>query len=661
MSDFGIGLSGLNAAQKAIDIIGNNIANAATEGYHRQRLELSPSYFTQQGSVLLGGGVEVKDVKRVIDGLLEQEVYRQQAELGQVSQETNMLRTIENSFGDFSTEDGGLNAAIDTFFTSLQDLSANSTSDIQQNQLVSDAGTMTSQFRSLGEYLTTLETQIKLEAENTIDTINMLTSQIGELNSKIESVKLVNGNANAMCDQRDQLISGLSELIGIQTIVRDNGVVDVTAGGIPLVTGSTFSELEVGVNDNNDLGFTIAGAFNYTTDVQGGKLGGLLSLNNDIVSGIHDDLDSLATAIIKEINQYHVQGVGTEGSFTNLTGWTNPSGDLADFSDVTAGYTYIRVTNTSDGSVVRTAIPVLQDASSDTLSEIADFITNSVANVTASVNSSNQLEISADSGYEFDFLPAVLSEPKAANIDFNGTSDPTVSVSGIYKGSSNDTLTFTVSGAGDIGNDDSLLLTVKDSDLNTIATINIGTDYAAGDKIEIGDTGIKIALTTGDLANGDSFSIDVFENSDTAGLLAAVGINTFFAGDSAANMEVCSDIIDDPRRVATSLGAEMNDNTNVKRMLDVKDKAISDLGGLTCGEFYRQLVTDIGQDLSVKQMRQDNIEVMVLNLTNQRSETSGVDINDEAAQLLVFEQMFQAIAKYMNTVNSTLDSVMELI
>jgi len=105
----------------------------------------------------------------------------------------------------------------------------------------------------------------------------------------------------------------------------------------------------------------------------------------------------------------------------------------------------------------------------------------------------------------------------------------------------------------------------------------------------------------------------------------------------------------------------MTDNANAARMASVRDEAISGLDSLTCGEFYRRLVTDIGQQLSVKQMRQENIEVIVLNLINQQSETSGVDINDEAAQLLVFEQMFQAMAKYMNTINSSLSIIMELI
>ncbi|MGB8225614.1 MAG: hypothetical protein WCE45_01920, partial [Sedimentisphaerales bacterium] len=225
----------------------------------------------------------------------------------------------------------------------------------------------------------------------------------------------------------------------------------------------------------------------------------------------------------------------------------------------------------------------------------------------------------------------------------------------------NDTLTFTVSGTGNVGVKDSLTITVKDSDLNTIDTISIGSGYAAGDKIDIGNTGIQIALSIGDLVNGDSFSIDVFGNSDTSGLLASAGLNTFFSGTSATDMAVCSDVADNPRRVATALGAEMTDNTNAVRMTDIKNKALGDLDNLTCGEFYRKLVTDIGEQLSVKQTRQNNIENIVLNLTNQQSEISGVDINDEAAQLLIFQQMFQAIAKYMTTINATISSIMDII
>jgi flagellar hook-associated protein 1 FlgK len=126
-------------------------------------------------------------------------------------------------------------------------------------------------------------------------------------------------------------------------------------------------------------------------------------------------------------------------------------------------------------------------------------------------------------------------------------------------------------------------------------------------------------------------------------------------------MAVCSDITATPGRIATALGAEMTDNTNVRRLAELKDETVSTLDSQTPGEFYRQLVTDVGEQLFVRQMRQDNIEVIVQSLLNQQSEISGVDINEQAAQMMVFEQMFQAMAKYLSTIQSSISSLMEII
>ncbi|MBW8039386.1 MAG: flagellar hook-associated protein FlgK [Planctomycetes bacterium] len=660
MANYSIAMSGLDAAQKALDIIGNNITNAATDGYHRQRVNLSPAYSTQYGSFLLGGGVNIKSVTRSIDNLLEKEILRQQSTLGQVSQEFLTLRTIENAFGELWTEDGGLNAAMDKFFNSLQDLSARPTEIIWQNQVVSDAKAMAGQFRALGEFLSTLETQITLEVENSIDYVNTLTSQIAELNDNIQRLETSGGVANSSRDERDQRISELSELIGIQTQSRPFGVVNVSIGGIPLVTGSSDNELESGFDESADLGISIKGASNYTTDVQGGKIGGLLSLKNTIASDIHDNLNSLANAIIQQINQYHVQAAGSAGSFTSLSGWNMASADLSDITTLTDGTLYIRVINTSTSAITRQSISIDaddNDSGSDSLSEVATAI-SAITGVTASVNSSNQLTITADTNYKFDFLPAVLPAPKAADISFSGSSDPTVAVSGVYTGTVNQAFTFTVSGTGSIGNG-TLKLIVTDGDGDTVTTLNIGSGYAVGDKLKVGN-GIEVSLSIGDLVNNDFFKVNAYGSTDTSGLLAAIGINTFFSGSSATDMAVSSDVSANPKRVATALGSDLTDNTNAVRMADVKDQTITSLNVLTSGEYYRQLITDVGQQVSVKQIRQDNLEVMVLNLENRRSDISGVDINDEAARLLIFEQMFQAMAKYMNIINSSISILMEL-
>ena len=138
-------------------------------------------------------------------------------------------------------------------------------------------------------------------------------------------------------------------------------------------------------------------------------------------------------------------------------------------------------------------------------------------------------------------------------------------------------------------------------------------------------------------------------------------MNTFFSGNSAINMAVCSDISATPGRIATYLGADMTDNANALRMAGLKDQPLSSLNNTAPGNFYRGLVAGIGQQVSLKATQRENIEMMLQNLANQQAELSGVNINDEAAQMLVFEQMYQAMAKFLSTIQSSISSLMEVV
>jgi len=653
MSNYSIALSGLNAAQSTLDIIANNIANAATEGYHKQRVQLSPAFSSQQGSFLIGGGVNFEDVTRIIDNLLEQQILRQSYLLGHLSQELSTLRSVETSFGEFS-DAGGLNDAINNLFNSFQDLSTHPNESIWQNQAVSSALTLAHKFNSLATFLSNLQTQITLEAENTIDQINTMAERIAELNDSIEKIEITGGQANNLRDQRDQCIAQLSELVGLETYDREHGVVDVTIAGMPLVIGTSEFQLQLGLDDNGQTGVGIVNSYNYKTDIQGGRLGGLLSLKNEIIDDIQTQLDNLAAAIILQVNQIHAQGVGPAGSFQELTGWTMISETLADFDPpINDGTIYVRVIDTTTGQVTRHSIDV--DCSTDTLTTIAQKF-DALTGLTASVTSS-KLHIQAESGYEFDFTPAVLPDPTNSNL--TAASPPTISVSGIYAGSENQTFICTVVGTGSIGNGN-LQLEVKNGIGEVVKTLNIGEGYAAGDILDLAD-GIKILLTTGDLNDTDSFEIDAFADTDTSGLLSAIGINSFFDGSTAADMGLCQEIIDNPARIATAAGPEMTDNTNAQKFAALSEQSISSLNNMTIQDYYRRLVSDIGQDIATKEMSENSIEIMLQDLGTQRSQISGVNINDEAAQMLIFQQMFQAMAKYLNTIHTSISSLMEII
>jgi flagellar hook-associated protein FlgK len=655
MQNFSIGLSGLNAAQTALDIIGNNIANAATDGYHRQRIELAPSAYGQAvGSV--GTGVDVVGVTRMMDTLLEGEITRQKSSDGQISQELSLLGAVETTFGEFA-EGGGLNATMDAFFDALRGLAAHPLERVWRSETVGSAEALANEFRRLGASLTSLEDQLVLEAQSTVDSINALTQQIAELNGKIQTIEVGQGQANNLRDQRDRLITELATLAGIETQQREYGTVDVAIGGLPVVTGSVALDLEIHLQSGETLAVSAGGAEGSSLRVQGGRLGALLTLKNELLGGIHADLDTLATTIINQVNRSHVQGVGLEGSFTELTGWVVDAADLTALpAPVTDGTFYLRVTNTATGAVARHAVAVnVSGDPPDTPAAIAGRI-NAIDGLNASMVSS-RLHIVADLGYTFDFIPAVLPQPTATH--FTGVSAPAVSLSGLYGGDENHTLTFTVAGSGSVGNG-SLQLGVTDESGNVVGTVNIGAGYAAGDVIEL-TNGVKVAVGTGDLNVGDSFEVEVFATTDTSGFLAAAGMNVFFSGASASEMRVVRNVAEAPDRIATALGGDMVDNAGVLRLAALRDGAADDLAGMTPGEYYQRMVADLGQQIALKQSRQENIDAMLQNLEKRRSDLSAVNINDEAAQLLIFEKMFQAAAKYLQSLQTTMATLMDTL
>jgi flagellar hook-associated protein 1 FlgK len=653
MANFTIGLSGLNAAQTALEVVGNNIANAATEGYHRQRIELTPATFGP-----IPAGVDVAGITRMVDTLLESEILRQESSYGQVSQELSLLSSVEATLGEFS-DSGGLNATMDTFFDALRDLAAHPLEQVPRNETISTAQNLTGEFHRLSTSVQSLEDQVALEAQNTMDSINLLAGRIAELNGKIQAYEIGPGmgEADNLRDQRDQAITELARLVGIETVPRANGVVDVAVAGVPVVTGSMVVDLRVGVSSDATLVVFADGADGTSLEIEGGRLGGLLTLRNELLENIQSDLDTLAKAIVDAVNRVHVQGLGPAGSFRELTGWPLGSEGLADLgTGVTDGTFYVRVTNTATGEVRRYAVDVnVSGATPDTPASIAAKL-DALDGLSASITSS-KLYIAADAGYTFDFIPAVLAEPTAEN--FTAVSPPAVSVSGLYAGSENHVFTFTVAGSGSVGNG-ALQLHVTDENGEMVGTVNVGTGYAAGDVVEL-DNGLKTAVGTGELNAGDSFQVQALATTDTSGFLAAAGMNTFFSGDSAGDIQVCRDILDAPDRIATAFGSDLADNVGALRLAAVRDEIREDLGGMTPGAYYQQTVADLGQQVALKQARQQNVETVRQDLQKQREDLSGVNINDEAAQMLLLQQMFQACAKYLSSLQTAITTLMDLI
>ena len=256
MAGYEIGLSGMHAAQKALDIIGNNIANAATEGYHLQEVNLQPADESYTSGQMVGQGVEYIGVRRLIDDVLEAEMLRHESTLSELERKLDTLSSMESAFGELSTD--GLSTSIDEFFGAFQDLAIRPQDVNLQSSVLSSAESLASQFRNLGEIISNMEEMMYAEAQSSTERVNYLAAQIADLNKEVYSQKMRGYDASNTMDQRDGLITELGGLIGLTVVKRDTGMMDITASNISLVVGSVSTEVEVGLETTND-GYSILG------------------------------------------------------------------------------------------------------------------------------------------------------------------------------------------------------------------------------------------------------------------------------------------------------------------------------------------------------------------------------------------------------------------
>ncbi len=324
MSDFGalsVALSGLYAAQRGLDVTGQNLANVNTEGYSRQRMEQSartgpkvPAIFaTWHGG---GDGVNVDGISRFRETLLEIQGYVAHAASASLDETKAALAAIEDMFNEPS--DTGIQSQLSAFWSSWNDV-ANMPSDLaSRSQLVLRASTLTSSFNAADASLDTMKQQTLDQLEANVSQVNAISANIASLNATIQTAAVANLPHNELLDQRDVLINQLSSLVGVTTRHNETGVVDVMIGGNFLVSGVYSFAIEGGISGPNTTINWAATGFN--ANATGGSIGGQLTTVNDLIPRYKAGLDSLAVQLANSVNSVHtaVRGTIAVGS-QNLT------------------------------------------------------------------------------------------------------------------------------------------------------------------------------------------------------------------------------------------------------------------------------------------------------------------------------------------------------
>ena len=654
-SDMQIGMSGLLTAQRAMLVAGHNISNANTKGYTRQTALLAARLpaVTSKGSV--GQGVELAKIIRQKDAYLNNRLREIASSVNSASTKSQSLRELETLFNE--TTDSGINNAIASFFESVSGLSQDPESISSRAVLLEKAHTLSAAFNRIPAELDQMKTFIKQNIESKVEDINTLTANLVDVNMQIYALKIKGLDSNDLLDKQELLLQDISSITDITTQFREDGTVDVSTGGGSLVTGASAIKVYYNEDDNGKITITNSnGMAKYV--FKGGEMKGLLDLYNTTVVNYNTKVDTLASNFISKVNQLHSEGVGLAGGFSAIrasNAVSDVSSALNDAGlpfDMSSGDIYMTVTNTTTGEVTKNKITI--DPSSYSLTDVQDAINNSTSGLAGDIAASitdKKLRIVAQSDYQFNFSYALDPNPGSV-----GTS--VASVSGIYSGTANDVYTFTALGAGTIGVTSGLQIEVKNSNGDTVTTLDVGSSYTAGTTLSVAD-GITLSLADGVIAAGDEFSLDIVSDSDTTDILSALGINTFFSGSDASDIAVNDTISNDVSLIAASTG-EVGNNTNALRIALLQDST-SAVSSTTFADYMHQITSGLGEEARNSYKLEENYTVMQKSLENRRDEVSGVNMDEEMVNLVRFQQAYDASAKYISMVNELVNRLINSV
>ncbi|MGH8214414.1 MAG: flagellar hook-associated protein FlgK, partial [Rhodanobacteraceae bacterium] len=307
----GTGISGLLASRVALDTTGQNIANASTPGYSRQRVQLATRDPQAVGTWFVGQGVDVVGVQRAYSQYLTTALWSQDSSL----QRATTFSQLTDNLNNLLAGSNNLQAALDDFYSSVQDAANSPGSAPTRQAMLGKATSLVSTFHTLDQQLGQQSTQLNQRISDTVASINGLAQNIASLNQQIESQTAGGSPPNDLLDRRDQLIQQLSEQVGITTSPQGNSVNIIAGNGQTLVNGSSALALKAVPDPYDPTRINVVASTGATLDgqLQGGTLGGLLDYRGSVLEPAQNQLGRAAIAFASALNAQHRQGMDLNG------------------------------------------------------------------------------------------------------------------------------------------------------------------------------------------------------------------------------------------------------------------------------------------------------------------------------------------------------------
>lgn len=343
----GIAVSGAQVAQRALATTSHNIANATTEGFSRQRTDIVSRPPQPRGNGAVGTGAIVDSVSRVYDEFVSGELRNTSSISKGMDTEYSYISQVDSMLSD---PNAGLAPAIQSFFSAMNGVADDPSSVSTRQVLLSEARSLEDRFKYLDDRFDGLRNGVKADMRNTVTTVNNLAQSIADVNESIVRALEIGsgGTPNDLLDQRDRLVLDLSDNIFVRTDMQDDGRMNIFVGnGQILVVGGNASQLEAVQSDRDASEVDIniksdSTSSNITNFITGGKLGGLIEFKKGVLDVSQNDLGRIAIGISKSFNEQHQLGMDLK----NVLGV-----DFFENLDVTAPQVKTNVKNQGDISL----------------------------------------------------------------------------------------------------------------------------------------------------------------------------------------------------------------------------------------------------------------------------------------------------------------------
>ncbi len=347
------GLSGLLAFRRALDTTGHNIANANTDGYSRQRVEFGTREATQLGSGFVGNGVKVLTVRRSVDEFLTTQARGSASGLERLQAFASQAERINNLFADGAN---GLAASMQRFSNAIEGAASNPSSLAARQVLLGESRSLTDRLKYYDSQLRGFENDNNSRLSAEISEVGALASGIARLNDEIVRGTAGTGQSpNDLLDQRDKLLEELSGKLSVQVVPQDGGAINVFVGkGQALVLGGTANQL-VTATDTFDNGRPVVALRNaqntvdITNSLSGGTIGGLLEFRSQLLDPARAKLGRIAVGLADAVNTQHRAGMDLRGALG--TDWFSVGGAIAQTASSNNGNAAMTVTRTDTNAL----------------------------------------------------------------------------------------------------------------------------------------------------------------------------------------------------------------------------------------------------------------------------------------------------------------------